>query len=98
MSVTKQDVIKISHLARMDIPEAQIEKYTADLNQILGHVEQLGRLDTRAVPATFSIASGTTPFMRPDEVRAMSGDFQDQAFTSAPDAAEGFFIVPKVIE
>ena len=99
MSVNKDDVRKIAHLARMELQEGELEKYTAELNQILGHVDQLNRLDTTSVPPMFGVTPEVT--MRVDAVVEPAPEFLAAVFTQAPqsDHAEGdFFVVPPIIE
>lgn len=100
MTVTKNDVQKIAHLARMDIPEGQLDKYTSELNQILGHVDDLNRLDTRDVPPMAGVVSKTTT-LREDATVDPAPAFLEEVLAKAPqtDRVEGdFFTVPQVIE
>ena len=49
MSVDKQTVARIAHLARIKVPEEALEPITGDLNNILAWVEQLGEVNTDGV-------------------------------------------------
>lgn len=49
MALSREEVQKIANLARLSLTDAEIDKYSKDLNQILGYVEQLQELDTKNV-------------------------------------------------
>jgi len=95
MSVDKQTVARIAHLARIKVPDEALEPMAAELNKILDFVEQLGEVDTSNVPPMTSVVHAQLP-MREDEVTA--GGQRDDVLKNAPDAQHGFFAVPKVIE
>ncbi|WP_353217328.1 Asp-tRNA(Asn)/Glu-tRNA(Gln) amidotransferase subunit GatC [Sandarakinorhabdus sp.] len=95
MSVDNNIVRKIARLARIAIPEADVPGLTEQLNGILGWIEQLGEVDTSGVDPMASVMPGTLRW-RADVVS--DGDIQDKVLANAPDAASGFFAVPKVIE
>ena len=99
MAVDKATVARIAKLARIHIPEAQQDALAGELSQILGWIEQLSELDTEGVPPMTSVVEITLP-QRTD--RVTEGDRRDQVIgnapDSAPDSAQGFFVVPKVIE
>lgn len=95
MSVTKEDVRHIAHLARLGIDEERLEPMTDQLNQILDWIEQLEEVDTEGVqPMTSAVE--TALHRRADEVT--DGDRQSEILANAPAAKYGFFTVPKVIE
>ena len=50
--ISSSDVRKVSQLARLEIPEDQIETYTAQLEEILSYIDQLQEIDTRNIPPT----------------------------------------------
>lgn len=95
MSVDAATVKHIAHLARIRLEDAEVAHFEAELNRILGWAEQLSEVDTSAVqPMTAVIAN--TLRLRADEVT--DGDVRDAVLANAPEAAHGFFTVPKVIE
>lgn len=95
MSVDKETVARIAHLARLKVPEEALEPMAGELNQILGWVEQLGEVNTDNVAPMTSVVHADLP-RREDIVTA--GDQRDDVLKNAPDAQHGFFAVPKVIE
>jgi aspartyl-tRNA(Asn)/glutamyl-tRNA(Gln) amidotransferase subunit C len=95
MRLSRQDVEKIAHLARLAVAEADIERYVRELSSILDLVEQLQRVDTAGVtPMAHPLAA--TQRLRPDVV---SESDQREIFQSvAPQVEEGLYLVPRVIE
>lgn len=85
----------VAQLARLDLSDAEIEKFQSQLGQVLAHVEQLGRVDVSKVEPT-AHANVVANVFRKDESRP--GFTQDAALSNAPRSANGLIVVPKVIE
>lgn len=95
MSIDKDTARKVAHLARIKVEEDQLEPLAAELNGILAFMEQLSEVDVDGVEPMTSV----TPMelkRRKDVVT--DGEIQDKVLANAPDAREGFFAVPKVVE
>lgn len=95
MSLDEATVRKIARLARIRVDDATLPGLQKDLNDILSWVEQLNEVDTDDVPPLTS-AVETSLRQRPDIVT--DGGIPDKVLANAPDAADGFFTVPKVVE
>lgn len=95
MSVDKETVRGIAHLARIAIKEDQLEPMAGELNTILDWVEQLGEVDTDGVAPMTSVVEATLR-TRADEVT--DGGYPDKVTKNAPNGEDGFFAVPKVVE
>lgn len=95
MSLDKDTVRKIATLARIRVDEAALEPLAGELNNILGWVEQLSEVDTEGVPPMTSVVAAEL-FRRPDTVT--DGDRVEEVLANAPEEAEHFFVVPKVVE
>jgi len=95
MSVDAETVKRVAHLARVAIDDADAERLTGELNAIIGFVEQLGEVDVAGVEPMTAVVD-TAMRMRPDAVT--DGDIRDRVLANAPEADDGFFVVPKVIE
>ncbi len=95
MSVDKDTVAKIAKLARIRVPEDQQEALAGELSNILGWIEQLDEVETDGVEPMTSVVEMRAP-MRDDSVT--DGNCRDKVIGNAPDGAEGFFSVPKVVE
>lgn len=95
MALDIETVRRIARLARIHIPEADLEPLAGELNNIIGWVEQLSEVDTDGVEPMTSVVEVTAP-LREDKVT--DGGYPDKVLANAPDATEEFFTVPKVVE
>jgi aspartyl-tRNA(Asn)/glutamyl-tRNA(Gln) amidotransferase subunit C len=66
--LTREDVLKLARLARLELSEDEIEKYRSELTEILQYVEQLQSVDVDGLKPTNQV-TGLTNVTRPDEVR-----------------------------
>ena len=95
MSLSRDDVERIAHLARIRIDEADVPGYVRNLSDILEFVAQMNAVDTANV----------TPMAHPLEASqrlrddAVTETDQREAFQAiAPRVEAGLYLVPKVIE
>ncbi|MCI4663426.1 MAG: Asp-tRNA(Asn)/Glu-tRNA(Gln) amidotransferase subunit GatC [Neomegalonema sp.] len=95
MSVTAEDVRKVAKLARLAVEEEQIPALTSELNGILAMVEQLQEVDVDGVEPMTSVSPMR---LKRREDGVTDGDKVEQVLANAPETAEGFFVVPKVVE
>ena len=98
MKITEKEVRYVAELANLNLSEAEVHKFQADLDEILGHVERLNEIDTTGVEpmAQVLFAAGDTSTWRADRERPPLGT--DIALANAPQPGAGYFKVPKVIE
>ncbi len=94
MKITKEEVIHVANLARLDMDEALIDKFAKQIGTILEYVDTLNRVDTEGVTPTSHAISLTNAF-RKDDVKEDFG--KDSALANAPEKEDGNFIVPKII-
>lgn len=95
MSITKEEVLHVAHLARLEFGAEEVDLFTEQLAQILDYVKKLNELDTTDVEPTYHALKLTNVF-REDEVRASLPT--EKALQNAPERENGFFVVPKVIK
>ena len=95
MSLDREQVRKIAHLARLHITEQEVSAYAETLSRILGLIEQMNAVDT----------TGVTPMAHPNEAGlrlredAVTETNQREKFQQiAPAVEAGLYLVPKVIE
>ena len=95
MSITEDQARKVAHLARIAVQDEALPALAAELNGILHFMEQLNEVDVDGVePMT-----GVEPMrLKRREDVVTDGDMQIRILRNAPDAREGFFAVPKVVE
>ncbi len=95
MSLDKDDIEKIAHLARLGINDADVPDYARNLSNILELVEQMSAVDTHGV-APMAHPLDAQQRLRTDEVTETNQREQLQA--NAPQVEAGLFLVPQVIE
>jgi len=93
--ITKEEVGHVAHLARLHFNEAEQDKFTSQLNDILIYIDKLNQVDTTDIQPTTHAISLNNAF-RDDVVKESLG--RDLALANAPDKKENSFRVPKVIE
>jgi len=95
MGLDRKAVDHVARLARLDLSDAERDRMQAELTNILEHAERIQALDLDGVEPT-SHAVPITNAMRPDEVKASLT--QVDALANAPEAEDGRFRVPRIIE
>jgi aspartyl-tRNA(Asn)/glutamyl-tRNA(Gln) amidotransferase subunit C len=66
--LTRDDVLKLAQLARLNLDEDEVERYQKELTEILQYVEQLSSVDVEGLEPTNQV-TGLTNVMRPDQER-----------------------------
>jgi aspartyl-tRNA(Asn)/glutamyl-tRNA(Gln) amidotransferase subunit C len=95
MAIDAATVRKVAHLARIKTPDDRLAPLAAELNGILAWIEQLQEVDVIGVePMTSNVAQ---PLRLRDDV-VTDGARVDAVLSNAPKSADGFYVVPKVVE
>jgi aspartyl-tRNA(Asn)/glutamyl-tRNA(Gln) amidotransferase subunit C len=95
MKMTVADVEYVARLARLELSLEEKELFAGQMDAILGYVEKLKGLNTEGIVPTSHAVPMENAF-REDFVRPSLG--LEKALANAPERAETFFAVPKVIE
>ncbi|CAA0081158.1 Glutamyl-tRNA(Gln) amidotransferase subunit C [BD1-7 clade bacterium] len=95
MSVTKDDIAKVAHLARIRIEDSQVPAVTDSINEILALVDQMQQVDTSQIEPLAN-PHDAVQILRTDEVTAVNQ--RDKLLANAPNSEAGLFLVPQVIE
>jgi aspartyl-tRNA(Asn)/glutamyl-tRNA(Gln) amidotransferase subunit C len=95
MKITREQVLHVANLARLDVVPEEVDALAAKLSGILEYVEKLGELDLEGVEPTAHVHDIFNAF-RDDVPR--QGLSNEEALSNAPRAEGGCFRVPKVIE
>ena len=95
MSIDNKTVRKVSKLAKIRINEREEKKLIEELNNILGWVDELKKVDTDKIEPMLSVFNESM-VMRRDEVFSETSD--ELVLKNAPESKSGFFVVPKVVE
>ena len=95
MALSRQEVLEIALLARLELGDDEVTRLTRDLDAILGYVAKLAALDTEGVePMTHAV-----PMDCPLRDDGVEGSLPaDEALAAAPRRTDDFFEVPKIIE
>jgi len=94
MKITKEEIVHIANLARLDLDEESISMFAMQIDNILQYVDMLNRVDTEGVAPT-SHAIFLTNAFREDKVKEHLD--RSKALANAPEKEDGNFVVPKVI-
>ncbi len=95
MHIDREQVRRIAHLARIGLADDEAERYIGDLEAILSMVDRMQSVDTSGIePLAHPIA--VRQRLRPDVVT--EPDRRDAFQADAPATAEGFYLVPRVVE
>ncbi len=98
MKITEKDVLYVADLANLELTPEEKAQLLAQLDSILGYVEQLNELDTSNVEPMAQVLheQSETETLRKDMVEASFS--AEAALANAPEKSAGMFLVPKVIE
>jgi len=94
MKITKEEVLHVANLARLDVDKVLIDKFAGQIGTVLEYVDKLKALDTEGVIPTSHAIFLTNAFREDDERQSFDSD---SALSNAPEKEDGNFIVPKVI-
>lgn len=95
MSIDTATAARVAKLARIKVEDDALPALAQEFNDILGFIEQLNEVDVDGVEPMTSV----TPQRLKRRVDVVTdGDQQEKILANAPDAREGFFAVPKVVE
>jgi aspartyl-tRNA(Asn)/glutamyl-tRNA(Gln) amidotransferase subunit C len=94
VKITKNEVLHVADLARLDLDEKSIERFAGQIGEILEYVDTLNKLDTKGITPT-SHAIFLSNAFREDEQRKHFDN--EAALANAPEKEDGGFIVPKVV-
>ena len=95
MSINLEDARKAARLARIRVSDEELPKIAGELSAILVFMESLNEVEVDGVEPMTAVTP-TKLKRRPDSVSGASS--RDRVMSNAPDAREGFFAVPKVVE
>ena len=94
MKITKEEVIHVSKLARLEMDDTDIDTFSQQIGTILEYFETLNQVDTTGINPTSHAISLTNAF-RQDEGKEHLN--RESALANAPEKENGYFLVPKVI-
>lgn len=93
--LTRDEVLKVAELGRLNLSEAEVEQFTQQLGKILGYVDVLNEVDVSNVEPMAHVADVSNVFR--DDVAKQSLP-RGEALANAPKSDGKFFLVPQIIE
>jgi aspartyl-tRNA(Asn)/glutamyl-tRNA(Gln) amidotransferase subunit C len=94
MAISRNDVLHVAKLARLELSEPEVTRMVDDLGRILKYVEELGQVDTTGIEPTAYVAVDAARF-REDAVEP--GVEREKALAEAARSADGAFAVPAFV-
>ena len=95
MKISKDDVVKVAELARLEFNNEDVEKFTEQLGNILQYIEKLNELNTDNVEPTSHVLDISTPLREDKVVKTLT---VEEVLQNAPESEDDFIVVPQVIE
>ena len=92
--ITKDEVEKVAHLARLELNEDEINNHAEQLEKILEYIKQLEKIDTKNVLCTTRAIEVINVF-RKDEKK--NSDCTEEILELGPSREDKYFKVPKII-
>lgn len=96
MSLTRQDLDKIAHLARLQITDEEAGRHVSSLSSIVDFVAELGKVDTTGIAPMAHPLVGQVQRLREDVVT--ESDQHERYQENAPQVQASLYVVPRVIE
>ena len=93
MAISREDVLHVARLARLDIPEEEVALVQEQLSAILEAVGKVGELDLADIPPTSHPLDVVNAWAEDEPHRSLA---PEDALSNAPDPADGAFRVPAV--
>jgi aspartyl-tRNA(Asn)/glutamyl-tRNA(Gln) amidotransferase subunit C len=94
-SADKIDIRYVAHLARLHLTDEEVDRFQGQLEQVLGYVHELDKLDVEGVEPT-AHAMPVNNVFRKDEMKLCMN--REKVFANAPLERRGQFVVPKIVE
>ena len=89
------DIKRISYLAKLKLPPEKEEFYSHSLEDIIQWVDNLKKIDTSDVKSLHNVTEETVS-IRNDDIK--KNNTTEEVLKNAPERAQNFFKVPKVVE
>ena len=92
--ITKDEVKKVAHLARLELNDNEINSHAKQLEKILEYIKQLERINTDEVPCTTRAIEVPNVFRRDEKI---DSDCSEKLLELGPSREDQYFKVPKII-
>ena len=92
--LTKEEVIKIAKLARIELTEKEVEKFQKELSTVLDYVEELKSVDVSGLEEVSQV-TGLVNVQR-DDIVVDHGN-REEIFSQAPEMKDGYYKVKAIL-
>lgn len=93
--INREEVKNLAALARLELPEAEIEELRRDLESILGYVADL-QVKAEDLPAAISVRSLSDNTLRRDAVPHPAGIYTERLLAASPESRNGYLVVKPI--
>lgn len=93
--ISRDDVLHLAQLSSLELNDTEIDGLQTDISNILGYVEQLGKLDTQGVEPTYQV-TGLESVWRDDTIIDYNIN-REELLALAPESTDNQVKVPKVL-
>jgi aspartyl-tRNA(Asn)/glutamyl-tRNA(Gln) amidotransferase subunit C len=94
--LTKQEVLNIANLAKIDLDSKEVEKYTKQLSSVVDYFSQLSEVDTKDIEPTSQTTKLENVF-RLDEIKSENSLSQEEAVAGSDKIYNGYFKVKAIL-
>ncbi len=94
MSVSREEILHIANLARLNLSEEEIQRYTNDMKDILNFANTINKVNTENIEESIAAGHNVNVF-RKDEVKEFED--KDLLMENARDVEDGMFHLPSVL-
>jgi aspartyl-tRNA(Asn)/glutamyl-tRNA(Gln) amidotransferase subunit C len=94
MKITRDDVLHVANLARLEVDETHVDRLVEQIGTILSYFDTLQNVDTRDVAPTYHAIYSNNAFRVDEESGPLDREI---ALANAPEQEDGYFVVPRVI-
>jgi aspartyl-tRNA(Asn)/glutamyl-tRNA(Gln) amidotransferase subunit C len=95
MAITRETVLHVARLARLELEGDEIERMQRELGKILGYIAELTELPTEGIAATAHVAAERAPLRADTQIPSLD---HDVALAEAPRRGGGSFAVPGFVD
>lgn len=95
-TISKKEVEKTAGLARLDLTDQEIEKFSKQLADVISNFSQVDEIETSDIKITAQV-TGKRDVLEPDNDKMRIDITREELLINAPKKGDGFFIVPRVL-
>lgn len=94
--LTKEEVLKLAKLSRIELSETEVEKFRKDLSTVLDYIDELKAVDVSGVGEVFEV-TGLVNVQREDKPTVPTDELRQAIFSQAPEMKDGYYKVKAIL-